>query len=44
MLVSMLKDSDVMVKRQAILALGKIKDKTAVLPIIDNIDLDKDRR
>lgn len=38
MLVSLLKDSSSMVKRQAVIALGKIRDKSAVLPIIDMID------
>ncbi|MGE0614056.1 MAG: adenylate/guanylate cyclase domain-containing protein [Bacteriovoracia bacterium] len=44
MLVSLLKDREPMVKRQAIVALGKIKDKSAVLPIIDNIDLEHDSK
>jgi HEAT repeat protein len=44
MLVSLLKDPEPMVKRQAIIALGKIKDKSAVLPIIDNIDLERDSK
>ncbi len=38
MLVSLLRDPDLMVKRQAVIALGKIKDKSAVLPIIEMID------
>jgi len=38
MLVSLLKDKDGMVRRQAVIALGKIKDKSAVLPIIEMID------
>ncbi len=42
LLVSLLKDNESMVKRQAVIALGKIKDKSAVLPIIDNIDMEKD--
>lgn len=42
MLVSLLKDPEPMVKRQSIIALGKIRDKSAVLPIIDNIDFEKD--
>jgi class 3 adenylate cyclase len=44
MLVSLLKDGEPMVKRQAIVALGKIKDRSAVLPIIDNVDLEKDSK
>ena len=36
MLVSLLKDSDLSVKRQAIIALGKIKDRSAVLPILNH--------
>jgi class 3 adenylate cyclase len=44
MLVSLLKDSDPMVKRQVIVALGKIKDKSTVLPLIDSIDLVKDKK
>lgn len=42
MLVSLLKDSEPMVKRQAIIALGKIKDRSAVLALINNVDLDRD--
>ena len=42
MLVSLLKDPVPAVKRQAVIALGKIKDKSAVLPIIDNIDFERD--
>lgn len=38
MLVVLLKDPDLMVKRQAIVALGKIRDKSAVLPMIDLVD------
>lgn len=44
MLVALLRDPEPMVKRQAIIALGKIKDKSSVLPIIDTIDLEKDTR
>lgn len=44
MLVSLLKDPDSSVKRQAVIALGKIKDKSSVLPLIDNIDLEKDSK
>jgi HEAT repeat protein len=36
-LVSMLRDPEAVVKRQAVIALGKIKDKSAVLPMIDMI-------
>ena len=35
MLVACLRDSDPRVRRQAVIALGKIKDKSAVLPMID---------
>ena len=42
MLVSLLRDPEPMVKRQAILALGKIKDRSSVLPILDSIDPDRD--
>lgn len=38
MLVALLRDPDPMVKRQAVIALGKIKDKSSVLAIIDTID------
>ncbi|MEK6705150.1 MAG: HEAT repeat domain-containing protein [Bdellovibrionota bacterium] len=38
MLVQLLKDVDLMVQKQAVVALGKIKDKSAVLPIIEMID------
>lgn len=44
MLVALLKDSDPIVRRQAVIALGKIKDKSAVLPIIDMVDLRKNSR
>lgn len=35
MLVACLRDTEPMVRRQAVIALGKIKDKSAVLPMID---------
>jgi class 3 adenylate cyclase len=35
MLVTLLRDPDIRVRRQAVLSLGKIKDKSAVLPMID---------
>jgi class 3 adenylate cyclase len=38
MLVACLRDPEAVVRRQAIVALGKIKDKSAVLPIIDLLD------
>lgn len=38
MLVSCLRDPEPMVRRQSIIALGKIKDKSAVLPIIEMLD------
>lgn len=41
MLVALLKDPEPIVRRQAVIALGKIKDKSAVLPIIDMVDLEK---
>jgi len=44
MLVSLLKDQELIVKRQSIIALGKIKDKSAVLPLINNINVDHDSR
>ena len=44
MLISLLKDREQMVKRQAIIALGKIKDRSTVLPLIDNIDLKGDSK
>lgn len=44
MLVSLLKDPEPIVKRQAIIALGKVKDKSAVLPLIDNVNLDTDSK
>ncbi len=44
MLVSLLKDGDPSVKRQAVIALGKIRDKSSVLAILDNIDLTSDSK
>lgn len=44
LLVSLLKDKDPIVKRQAIIALGKVKDKSAVLPLLDNINIDNDSK
>lgn len=44
MLVTLLKDGEPMVKRQAIIALGKVKDRSAVLPILDAIDLSADSK
>ena len=44
LLVSLLKDNEPIVKRQAIVALGKIKDKSAVLPLLDNLNLDADSK
>jgi class 3 adenylate cyclase/HEAT repeat protein len=38
MLVALLKDKDIAVRRQSVVALGKIKDKSAVLPLIDLVD------
>jgi HEAT repeat protein len=38
MLVACLRDTEPMVRRQAVIALGKIKDKSAVLPMIDLLD------
>jgi class 3 adenylate cyclase len=38
MLVSLLRDPDLTVRRQAVIALGKIKDKSAVLPMIELLD------
>lgn len=38
MLVALLRDPDPMVRRQAVIALGKIKDKSAVLPMIEMVD------
>ena len=40
MLVAALRDPEPMVRRQAVIALGKIKDKSAVLPMIDMLDPD----
>ncbi|MBI3544140.1 MAG: HEAT repeat domain-containing protein [Deltaproteobacteria bacterium] len=44
LLVSLLKDPEPIVKRQAIIALGKIKDKSAVLPLLDNVNLESDSK
>jgi class 3 adenylate cyclase/HEAT repeat protein len=44
MLVSLLRDSDERVRRQAISALGKIQDRSALMPLIDSIDFEKDSR
>lgn len=44
MLVTLLRDADPMVKRQAIIALGKIRDRSSVLPLIDAVDPSKDGR
>jgi class 3 adenylate cyclase len=38
MLVACLRDPDPAVRRQAVIALGKIKDKSSVLPLIDLLD------
>ncbi|MDR3607905.1 MAG: HEAT repeat domain-containing protein [Oligoflexia bacterium] len=38
MLVSLLRDPDPIVRRQSVIALGKIKDKAAVLPMIEMLD------
>jgi HEAT repeat protein len=37
LLVSLLRDSELMVKKQAVLALGKIRDRSAVLPILEAV-------
>ncbi len=44
MLVLLLRDPEPMVKRQAVIALGKMKDKTAVLPLIHAVDFDRDSK
>ena len=44
MLVTLLRDPETIVKRQAIMALGKIKDRSTVLPIIGMIDIDTDSK
>jgi HEAT repeat protein len=44
MLVALLRDSDMSVKRQAVIALGKIKDRSSVLPIINTINLNLHQR
>jgi HEAT repeat protein len=38
MLVALLRDPDPMVKRQSVIALGKIRDRSAVLPMIEMIE------
>ena len=38
MLVACLRDPEPVVRRQAVIALGKIKDRSAVLPMIDLLD------
>jgi class 3 adenylate cyclase/HEAT repeat protein len=44
MLVALLRDPEPMVRRQAVIALGKIRDKSAVLPIIDMLDPERGSR
>ncbi len=44
MLVTLLQDSEPMVRRQAILALGKIKDKSTILPLVNSIRLDQESK
>jgi adenylate cyclase len=44
MLVALLRDPEAIVKRQALIALGKIKDRSSVLPIIDMIEVGKDSK
>ena len=44
MLVALLRDPDISVKRQSVIALGKIKDRSSVLPIINHIDLNLDNK
>jgi class 3 adenylate cyclase len=44
MLISLLRDTDLQVRRQAVAALGKIQDKTAVLPLIEHLDLKADSK
>ncbi|MGZ3709807.1 MAG: HEAT repeat domain-containing protein, partial [Bdellovibrionota bacterium] len=44
MLVALLRDPDPMVKRQCIIALGKIRDKSAVLPLIENVNIAEDSK
>ena len=39
MLVTLLKDPDPQVRRQAIVALGKTRDRSAVLPLIDSLEV-----
>lgn len=42
MLVLLLKDHDERVKKQAIVALGKMRDKTAILPLIEVLKFEKE--
>lgn len=44
LLVTLLKDPEPIVKRQSIVALGKIKDKSAVLPLLSNVNLETDSK
>ncbi len=44
MLVALLKDSDERVRRQSISALGKIQDRSALMPLIESIDFQRDSR
>ncbi|MCM2323418.1 MAG: HEAT repeat domain-containing protein [Oligoflexia bacterium] len=44
MLVALLRDPEPIVRRQAVIALGKIKDKSSVLPIIDMVDLERNSK
>lgn len=39
LLISLLKDQSVIVRKQVIVALGKIKDRAAVLPLVDNLKI-----
>jgi class 3 adenylate cyclase len=44
LLVGLLRDEDPRVRRQAISALGKIQDRSALLPILQSIDFTRDSR
>ncbi|MCC7440741.1 MAG: HEAT repeat domain-containing protein [Bdellovibrionales bacterium] len=44
MLVALLRDPEPMVKRQAVIALGKIRDRSSVLPILDTLEPGKDSK
>jgi len=44
MLVTLLRDSEAIVKRQAIIALGKIRDRSAILPLLDVIEPEKESK